>query len=605
TTIDNTPDSPVLSSPANNALDQSKNPTLSWQTVSNAASYNLQVSDRETFSVLIIDEANIVGTSIQITDLGNFVKYFWRVSATNSDGTSPWSDVWVFTTADNIPGKVTLLDPSNSSTGVAINPTLGWQEISNAETYNLQISELNDFSSLIIDENITQTTSQISGLKNSTTYHWRVNASNVDGTGSWSDVWTFTAIIAAPGQTALTYPANNATNVEINPVFSWNQVSTSEQYILQISNSSDFSSIVTNQNSLADNHYSASGLSTDETYYWRVKATNAGGESTWSESFKFSTFAYSNNMAASKTISFPSLGDPASYRSTDYVLFGLPGSASIDIKTLLAGEQSQAWKLYWDNGKTSDYFVAYNSTDIFKSETGRAFWLLNTRPLTISKTLASATLNSSGVAEIILHEGWNIITNPFNKTVNWQQIQEYNGISVPIWGFEQKFSQSSTLEPFTGYYFDNSDLKLGRLKIPYILTINGSLPKTSAENDFVKISLSADDIFDELQIGLATEASNEKDSFDWRKPRMLGNEPSLAIEKSYVNSETEVYASDIRNQIEDDLAIWNFTVIDLSEGVAELDFENLNHFSGDYEIYLVDKSKYKFIDLRENPSYSF
>jgi surface protein/parallel beta-helix repeat protein len=91
------------------------------------------------------------------------------------------------------PGIVILLSPEDASTDVPVNPTLSWQELDNADSYSLQISENSDFSSLFDDvSGIEETTYQASGLGLGNTYYWRVRGVNEAGPGDWSEVWSFT-----------------------------------------------------------------------------------------------------------------------------------------------------------------------------------------------------------------------------------------------------------------------------------------------------------------------------------------------------------------------------------------------------------------------------
>ena len=46
--------------------------------------------------------------------------YYWRVNASNTGGTSPWSAVWTFQTAPSAPAAPTLITPANGATQVKI-----------------------------------------------------------------------------------------------------------------------------------------------------------------------------------------------------------------------------------------------------------------------------------------------------------------------------------------------------------------------------------------------------------------------------------------------------------------------------------------------------
>jgi len=75
------------------------NPTLDWYDVPAAITYRIQISTLPTFASVII---NTVVTVSQYTVPSGALSYcthfYWRVNATNTGGTSPWSTICSFTT---------------------------------------------------------------------------------------------------------------------------------------------------------------------------------------------------------------------------------------------------------------------------------------------------------------------------------------------------------------------------------------------------------------------------------------------------------------------------------------------------------------------------
>ncbi|MBI4725980.1 SUMF1/EgtB/PvdO family nonheme iron enzyme [candidate division TA06 bacterium] len=190
------PNAPVLSTPANNATGVALNPTLIWNASSGAASYALQVSVDSLFGSFIYNQSGLTGTSQAISGLTAGTKYYWRVNATNSSGTSEWSSLLCFTTG-NPPATPTLSTPANGAAGITTNPTLTWNASSGATSYTLQVSTSNTFGSFVYNQSGLASTSQaIGGLVCDTTYYWRVNASDSFGSSSWSSVWNFATVSA-------------------------------------------------------------------------------------------------------------------------------------------------------------------------------------------------------------------------------------------------------------------------------------------------------------------------------------------------------------------------------------------------------------------------
>jgi len=86
-----------------------------------------------------------------------------------------------------------------------------------------------------------------------------------------------------PPAPVLTSPVDGATGVSISPTLSWNASTGADTYRIHISLFSNFTPTVVNQGSLTSTSYNASGLLPNTTYWWRVRATNAAGDSTWSK----------------------------------------------------------------------------------------------------------------------------------------------------------------------------------------------------------------------------------------------------------------------------------------------------------------------------------
>src|SRR5690606_15275754 len=95
-------------------------------------------------------------------------------------------------------GSPALAAPADLSTGVPSSPTLSWQPVAGAASYEVQVSASADFSAPVFDQSVTTGTSaEVPGLGLGTSYHWRVRAANAAGNGEWSGSWQFTTASAA------------------------------------------------------------------------------------------------------------------------------------------------------------------------------------------------------------------------------------------------------------------------------------------------------------------------------------------------------------------------------------------------------------------------
>jgi hypothetical protein len=291
TTIIATPSIPTLVSPVNSATNQSVSPLLVWRKVSTADTYRLQIASDTNFTSLIINESTISDTTRSLSiALSYNTKYFWRVNATNTGGTSTYSTIWSFTTNIAPPPPPALVSPLNSAIHQSVSPLFVWRVVSTAVTYGLQISSDTNFTSLIFnDSTITDTTELLNiTLSNNTKYFWRVNATDTGATSSYSTIWSFKTIVDTPLTPVLVSPIDSATNQPISPLFIWRNDSTAETYRLQISSDTNFTSLVIDDSTITDTTESFSiTLASDTKYFWRVLAKNFIGYGNWSDIFEF------------------------------------------------------------------------------------------------------------------------------------------------------------------------------------------------------------------------------------------------------------------------------------------------------------------------------
>ena len=113
-----------------------------------------------------------------------------------------------------VPSAPNLNRPANGAKSVSITPTLSWDRAMGAVTYRMQVSPNSWFSTTVVnDSTIGETHKSIGPVQNGTTYFWRVSAKNEGGMSSWSQVRSFTTIVAAPlGIAYYVSPTGNDSN---------------------------------------------------------------------------------------------------------------------------------------------------------------------------------------------------------------------------------------------------------------------------------------------------------------------------------------------------------------------------------------------------------
>ena len=285
----------VLSAPANGANNVTLTPTLEWQSVATATGYEVQVSTSNTFTTTVYS-----GTTTNLTQalsgLNYNTTYYWRVRALRGSEEGPWSAVWSFTTMMQPLTAVSLYMPLDGATNVSLTPTLEWQSVATATGYEVQVSTSNTFTTTVYSGTTTNLTQALSGLNYNTTYYWRVRALRGSEQGPWSAVWSFTTELPNLTSVILTSPANNATNISINPTLQWQSVATATGYEVQVSTSNTFTTTVFS-GTTANLYHTLSGLNYSTTYFWRVRALRGTEQGPWSAVWSFTTIQQQTTAA--------------------------------------------------------------------------------------------------------------------------------------------------------------------------------------------------------------------------------------------------------------------------------------------------------------------
>jgi hypothetical protein len=205
---------------------------------------------------------------------------------------------------DAFAAKLVLDEPgafgkSAPADGSATNssPILSWEESRNADYYIYCVDTVDNG---VCDSSWeyagTDTSAVLSGLDPDETYYWFVAASNSIGTtyadgGTW---WSFTTLPDPPAAFGKTTPADGG-YAPFDPTLTWEAAAGADEYeyCLDTTDNSTCDGSWTSTGTLTED--GVTGLPNNTTYYWQVRASNAGGEThadggAW-WSFRTPTFA--------------------------------------------------------------------------------------------------------------------------------------------------------------------------------------------------------------------------------------------------------------------------------------------------------------------------
>ena len=370
------PDVPNLVFPSNNEMDVKDTINLVWNYALNANSYSIKIATDAAYSNIVLSKTDILDTTLQVTGLTGETEYFWTVKAVNLAGDGNYASSYNFITG--YPSAPNLISPLFQELNVDLNPVFIWNSNPIVSSYNIQISEGLGIvkESMVLDTVLTDTSVQMFNLKPGTFYAWRVNAVNEFGTSLWSKLFQLKTLVIIPEIPTLLSPVNDLNTLGETITFIWNKVEYSDNYKIQVSKVESFSYRVFEAENVVDTTISFSGFEGATNYYWRVRANNNGGSSSFSPAYRFYTgfpimpsLIYPAYQEINKEID-PIFKWTKSNLASEYK-FQLSAGLSLDVNKLVIDSTVADTTLYYNNLKVNTF---YSWRVMAKNDVGESEW---------------------------------------------------------------------------------------------------------------------------------------------------------------------------------------------------------------------------------------
>ncbi|ADO72976.1 hypothetical protein [Stigmatella aurantiaca] len=268
---------------------------LQWTPVNNASEY--WVMKTEGFAGCDFGKAKVATVTTPgyvDNEVANGRAYCYSIVAASSNAAcySKSSTCTCVTPTCAAPSVPTLGAPNTGTTGVELAAVLDWAD-SASGAYDVQVASDAAFTNVVASATgvMTSQWSVSPSLNISTTYYWRVRASNsCGGVSDWSAPRSFTTrgcvTLQAP---SLSSPTNNATDVDPILALDWSDRTSATGYEVQVATDEAFSTLVASTTTAASLWAPQTALNSNTTYYWRVRSTDVCGPSVFSNVSKFTT----------------------------------------------------------------------------------------------------------------------------------------------------------------------------------------------------------------------------------------------------------------------------------------------------------------------------
>ncbi|MBN2414165.1 T9SS type A sorting domain-containing protein [candidate division KSB1 bacterium] len=358
---------PQLINPVNVKIGTGNNLWLDWADVTNASSYIVQIDENSNFSSPRFNKTITGESCCQAENLYYSNKFYWRVKAKNSSGSSDWSETRSFITMldpsvkvkdnskyemsylqegdqyyidrdaiiNNIPVNLTnciWLKTANDDKSNTSNSFIQLKFEKEATVYIAYDHRATDYPAWLVNEySKTPFTIEVSD-KASPLELWEKKVSQGDlvlggnmASGAVNAKSNYIVLIDIP--ITILDPVDHKIGTGKNAWLSWFPKGNYITYDLQIDKNINFSTLQSIEDYYGE-FYLLKDLEYLTDYYWRIKAHNRPDEEAWSEIFQFKTMKeplLTINQPDNYVLAYLEEGDQY-YIDRDYTITDVPSN---------------------------------------------------------------------------------------------------------------------------------------------------------------------------------------------------------------------------------------------------------------------------------------
>jgi len=304
----------------------------------------------------------------------------------------------------------------------------------------------------------------------------------------------------------------------------------------------------------------------------------------------------------------------AQYRMIGFPFDVAPSTPSSVFEDDLGAYDPEQWRL----GRFSPSSGSYQEyPSVGNIARGRGYWLIARGGKTVDASGRSArpdtsltpSVTPSRYADLLVEPGWNQISTPFAFDILWSKRVAETGIESALWAYTSgndavtSYVQASRMEPFVGYWVNNTEAGPRHLLIPYEeATPSLQVQKAGGSGEWSLtlsvISGSVGDISNEA--GVRAGALDGRDEFDLCEPPPFDRYVSLAFLREENGETVAGLAADFRPTGEDG---WRFPFEvrgNTGTGVR-LTMSVDGELPADMRVLLADDESGALYDLVANP----
>jgi N-acetylneuraminic acid mutarotase len=577
---------------------------IGWEDIRGAEGYFVDVSNNGFQTFFNNYQAVQIDTNqILISELIPGEDFQVRLRSYNQSGNSSFSNVFTFKT---IPPQPIARD---ATTIASTSFTANWDPASGAEFYILEYSS-NNFSTY---EELTVNSAvptRIQNLVEGNSYKYRVRAGNSSGISSFSN------------EVEVIVTTNSQTLSLANLNFQENFENGRESLPIDIQlggGQGQINCLIRYKGILSDDWQDSLRLEAIGSNQYRFTVQEFMLDDL---GFEFEIFASDGitNILRSNNVIYRSFNNdqseiiPLFNLTGEWQMFSIPYVLDDNlIETVFSPfgqlEYKYDWRLVHFNG--SNYVDA--GSGINRIELGKGYWLNFKVEGETQIKVGSGKVNIDSPFNLALREGWNQIGNPYNQTINWDNIRNLNQVNNSVDRLNtydpqgDGFEEDTFLEAFEGAFVWSdleTELAISLNDISSSRILAEELDQFSSDVDLPQWDCP---IFIETpkgnkhiaSVGMALNALEGKDEFDkMQVPRFLEFTEMYSLHQDYFYP---YFKEDIR--LTDEEESWLFTISSNQlKGKTTLSWDNSQFKNAIKQLWIIDEENGVLTNMNENNS---